>query len=457
MAKLYAQFKETRLLKSLLLQFLFVFAFVVQGYGQTSLTLPFDYYGPWASPTAGSGVTSTGLGADKTTNLNPTGPATGGSAFFDTEGDRITVQVSTGATKTVSFYLRALGIFTPSVFSGEFVVEQSTDNGATYTTVKTVTSADQVGPTSSTQKPVTANLSSGATRVRFRYASRPANGEQLLFDAISITAGQPEINIKQTNDIVNNGTFGFGRVNLKTKKTLTFTIENLGSDILSLSGNPRVAIAGANAGEFAVDLTNTASTVAAGSATTFNVTFAPTSFSSKTASISIASNDTDENPYVINLTGTGDYLTPAISAINPTSGYVGSVVTITGSNFSNVTGITFNGTNAPGFTIVSDNEIQVTVPAGATTGPIILSATGVSPVSSQTFTVLSPTITSFTPAEGYVGDIVTVTGTNFVDVQVVTINGTEAVYILDDETTLRIQVPTGATTGPITITTLGGT
>jgi len=57
----------------------------------------------------------------------------------------------------------------------------------------------------------------------------------------------------------------------------------------------------------------------------------------------------------------------------PTSGKVGSAVTILGNNLTNTTGVTFNGTAAT-FNIVSSSEITANVPAGATTGTVEVTA-----------------------------------------------------------------------------------
>lgn len=52
-----------------------------------------------------------------------------------------------------------------------------------------------------------------------------------------------------------------------------------------------------------------------------------------------------------------------------TSGKVGAVVKILGTNLTGATSVTFNGTSAA-FTVVSQSEITATVPAGATTGTV---------------------------------------------------------------------------------------
>ncbi len=85
----------------------------------------------------------------------------------------------------------------------------------------------------------------------------------------------------------------------------TFTITNSGSETLNLSGNPRVTISGANAADFTL-ATDAAATVASGGGTTtFVITFDPSATGLRMATVSIASDDADENPYDFAIQGTG--------------------------------------------------------------------------------------------------------------------------------------------------------
>src|SRR3989475_2601198 len=61
---------------------------------------------------------------------------------------------------------------------------------------------------------------------------------------------------------------------------------------------------------------------------------------------------------------------PTITSFTPTSGPVGTSVTLSGTNFTGATAVTFNGVSAAPFTVTSATAIQDTVPAGATTGPL---------------------------------------------------------------------------------------
>jgi len=74
-----------------------------------------------------------------------------------------------------------------------------------------------------------------------------------------------------------------------------FTIENLGTTDLVLSGSPRVQIGGTDASQFSV-IVQPSSPVAPRGTTTFTIRFAPASTEIKSATVSILNNDADENP-----------------------------------------------------------------------------------------------------------------------------------------------------------------
>ncbi|MCB2378536.1 YDG domain-containing protein [Hymenobacter sp. BT635] len=63
---------------------------------------------------------------------------------------------------------------------------------------------------------------------------------------------------------------------------------------------------------------------------------------------------------------------PTITSLAPPSGPVGTSVIITGTNFTGTSAVTFNGTAAPGFVVNSATQITVSVPPGATTGPVLV-------------------------------------------------------------------------------------
>ncbi|GAA4384885.1 hypothetical protein GCM10023186_27800 [Hymenobacter koreensis] len=151
-------------------------------------------------------------------------------------------------------------------------------------------------------------------------------------------------------------------------------------------------------------------------------------------------------------------IVPTLASFSPGSGPVGTSVTLTGTNFTAVMAVAFNGT-AASFTVNSATQITAIVPAGAGSGTISVTTPGGTATSSTSFTVTTlPTIASFTPTSGPAGTSVTVTGTNLSNITGVTVNGTAVTSpFISSGTAVSFAVPSGATTGPISITTTSGT
>lgn len=100
---------------------------------------------------------------------------------------------------------------------------------------------------------------------------------------------------------LNDTAFGVATVGVSTV-VRTFTIENLGTSVLNLTGAPLVSITGPHAAMFSVTALPSAS-ISGGGSTTFQVTFDPTSLGAKNATIIIRSSDPDEDPYNFNISG----------------------------------------------------------------------------------------------------------------------------------------------------------
>ncbi len=124
-----------------------------------------------------------------------------------------------------------------------------------------------------------------------------------------------EINLKQNaTNIANGGSFDIGNVVAGDNSgAFTFTIENTGSADLNLSGTPKIEISGTDAAYFSIDQSSVTSPVLAAGSTSFTITFNPTAVVTYSAQISIANDDTDENPYVFTITGTGTKIPQTIS------------------------------------------------------------------------------------------------------------------------------------------------
>jgi RHS repeat-associated protein len=147
-----------------------------------------------------------------------------------------------------------------------------------------------------------------------------------------------------------------------------------------------------------------------------------------------------------------------ITSITPPAAEVGGQLVINGVGFgSYINGfadqVSFNGV-AVSAVPWSDTSITVTVPAGTTTGSLAVVENGVTS-NAVGFTVTQPIgITSIYPTAGAVGTAVTIKGVGFGGTQSnsgVTFNGTAAAISTWSDTQITVAVPTGASTGAVTV------
>ena len=117
----------------------------------------------------------------------------------------------------------------------------------------------------------------------------------VMGNSLSIVNGDAVTSVSDHTD------FGPADINLATI-TRVFTILNTGSLPLTIS-NP--TITGLNAAEFSITANPSTLSIGAGSSTTFSVTFNPSAVFTRVATINIANNDSDENPYTFAIQGAG--------------------------------------------------------------------------------------------------------------------------------------------------------
>ena len=160
----------------------------------------------------------------------------------------------------------------------------------------------------------------------------------------------------------------------------------------------------------------------------------------------------------------GERTVPEISKLKPDTGQEGESVKIKGSDFGALRGastVTFNGTAVTDYVSWGETKIQVRVPEGATTGPVVVTVDGEAS-SGVTFTVTGPVPAindnGLSPDSGPVGTSVKVKGLNFGASQgesTVTFNGTSATPTSWSDTKIQVPVPVGVTTGPVVVTVNG--
>ncbi|AKD02775.1 hypothetical protein PKOR_06120 [Pontibacter korlensis] len=150
---------------------------------------------------------------------------------------------------------------------------------------------------------------------------------------------------------------------------------------------------------------------------------------------------------------------PQISEFSPTTGPVGTVVTITGSNFTDISSVQFNGLDAASYTVATDGlSITAAVPVDAARGFITVTNPAGTATSAAEFAVPAPTVASLSKTEGFVGDPVVITGEFFTGASAVTFNGVEAAsYVVDNDKQITAYPPVDAGEGVVAVTTASGT
>lgn len=263
-----------------LLSFAIAFCIAAGAFAQTTLPTSWSFVGTAPTGWTQSGTsTYTGSG-----NTPPAGK-------FDNTGDWLQIYFS-DAPGPLSYYI------TGNSFSGgTFTVEESV-NGITWTALHTFTA-----PPASVYTQFTDNPNPNSRYIRFYYTTKVSGN--IGVDDINLAAAPAgpaqEINVVlNTTTIPNNGTAVFnGPVSTTTPITLTIENQGTANQLTVLSA----VITGANQGDFAV--ASTPSTINASSSAPLVINFTPSAAGTRNATLTIANDDANENPYVINLYGIG--------------------------------------------------------------------------------------------------------------------------------------------------------
>lgn len=174
-----------------------------------------------------------------------------------------------------------------------------------------------------------------------------------------------------------------------SSQTKSFWVNNEGTSDLTISS---ISIGGANPGDFTIDVLPSF-TIAPGSIRNelLEITFSPLAAGERNATVTIVNDDNDETNFVFNIRGNGNCVSSATS-IAPTSGPEGTIVTVTGSDFGGTTTATVSGV-AASVTVISSTQIEVTIPAGATSGNIVVQ-NNLGCASTNSFTIIDTAIAS---------------------------------------------------------------
>lgn len=146
---------------------------------------------------------------------------------------------------------------------------------------------------------------------------------------------------------------------------------------------------------------------------------------------------------------------PTITSFTPANAKTGATVTITGTNLSGATAVSFGGVAASTFTKTSATNIIATVATGASGSISVTTPNGTATKTGFTYNAL-PVISSFAPSTGGAGTKVVITGTGFTGATVVSFGGVPAsAFTVNSATTITATVAAGLSGAIVIITPIG--
>ncbi|AUH39081.1 IPT/TIG domain-containing protein [Streptomyces sp. CMB-StM0423] len=149
--------------------------------------------------------------------------------------------------------------------------------------------------------------------------------------------------------------------------------------------------------------------------------------------------------------------------ISPNQGSTGggTLVTITGTNLSGTTAVTFGTRPATSITNVSPTQVTAVSPSGTGTVGVTVTTAGGTSNPIPFFYVGAPFKSSVGPASGPLagGNTVTLNGVGLATASSVAFGANTATPTVVSDTQLTVTVPAGAAAGPVgvSVTTAGGT
>ncbi|GGG38259.1 hypothetical protein GCM10010976_07480 [Bizionia arctica] len=224
---------------------------------------------------------------------------------------------------TLTFWNKASG----STSNFSVIIQYSNNIGGPWTDTSTISAnGSNTGSVtdSYSQTSVALNLS-GNYYIRWFMSAR--SGGSFYFDDVAVFCGEPtpapEMNLKQgstsyatTTVPIGSDNYDFGNRLVSSNTDIQFTIENTGDADLTLNA-PVI-----NGTGFSLQTALSSTSVSGSSGTsTFTVRFTPNALGAFNGTISIANNDADENPYVINITGNGTNSNASDIIVNSTFVY----------------------------------------------------------------------------------------------------------------------------------------
>jgi large repetitive protein len=396
------------------------------------VTVPAPYVGGF-SPSSGAAGTTVQIvghnfGGATAVRFNGT------SADFTANGDVITTHVPSGATSGQVTVVTPNGTATSS---GNFTVTVPTPS-----IYGTSPSSGSVGASVG----IGGHNFTGATTVRFNGTSADftVSSDTLITTHVPSGATSGQVTV-----VTPNGT-------ATSSGNFTVTVITPAVSGFSPSSGPvgtSVAIGGSNfGGATSVKFNGAAASFTVNSDSTITATVPSGATSGTITVVTPNGTATSSGSFTVAVT------TPSIEGLSPSSGATGSTVQIGGHNFTGATSVKFNGASAS-FTVTSDGLITAQVPSSATSGPVSVTTPNGTATSSASFTVTvpGPSVSGFSPSSGVVGASIGIGGARFTGATSVKFNGVTASFTVTSDGWITAQVPSGATSGPVSVTTPNGT
>ena len=145
-----------------------------------------------------------------------------------------------------------------------------------------------------------------------------------------------------------------------------------------------------------------------------------------------------------------------VNSFTPTTGVAGTIVSISGTGFNNVSFVAVGEGAALQWNLVNDTQILFTLPSTATTGGLTLNDSQDNVTTTQFFTVI-PQVVGLSPASGPLGTQVKLIGGGFQGTTQVLFGGETAgtpgsAFTVQSPNQINALVGSDAVTGPVQVT-----